>query len=142
MIIKRVDKDNYLSLYKEFSKIKDFRVNSKVTFYELEEIEEWIKNPKENIFYAAFQNEKLVGFCFCKIMSNHWALIDNFYVKPEFRNKNIGKKIQLFIENKLKKANIKYISRVTRSNNIKMHRFLSRTGYSKRDSYVWYDKFL
>lgn len=142
MKIIRVNKHNYKLLFDTFSKRKDFKVNDRISFYEIEEIEEWTKKPKDNLLYAVTYENRLIAFCFCKIISNHWALIDNFYVEPLFRNKKIGKKLQDFIELKLKNLKIKYVSRVTRSNNIKMHRFLNKTGYSKRDSYIWYDKFL
>lgn len=142
MIIKRISKKNYIKFYKEFSKIQSFKVSNKILFYEQKEIKLWLNKPKDNLLYGIFYNKKCVGFCFCKIMSNHWALIDNFYIVPEYRKNKLGNKLQKFIEIKLKKRNIKYISRVTKSNNFGMHKFLKKTGYKKAGKYFWFEKFI
>lgn len=142
MVIKRINKKNYINFYNQFSIIKDFKVSEKITFYEKKEIEFWVSKPKDNLLYGVFNKNKCVGFCFCKIISNHWALIDNFYINVEYRSKNIGSKLQSYIENKLKRRNISYVSRVTRDNNISMHKFLLKNGYAQQDKYIWFDKFL
>lgn len=142
MIIKRINKNNYIKFYNEFSIIKDFKVSEKIPFYEKKEIKFWVSKPKDNLLYGIFDKNKCVGFCFCKIISNHWALIDNFYIHEGYRSRNIGSKLQLYIENKLRRRKISYISRVTRDNNISMHKFLLKNGYSQQEKYIWFDKFL
>lgn len=142
MKIKRINKKNYVNFYNQFSKIKDFKVSKKILFYEINEIKYWIENPKLNLFYGVFEKNKCLGFCFCKIMSNHWALIDNFYISPEYRGNKLGVKLQKFIEIKLKNKNIKYISRVTRNNNRSMKKFLTKNNYKKTGQYTWFEKFL
>jgi len=142
MKIERINKNNYQSFYNKFSKIKDFKVSKKILFYEQTEIKEWIKNPKQNLLYGIFTKDVCVGFCFCKIISNHWALIDNFYVCEAYRRYHLGSKLQKYVEKKLRHRGIKYISRVTKKDNIVMQRFLNRTGYKSVGDYVWFEKFL
>lgn len=142
MKIKRIDKTNYLDFYRQFSIVKDFKISSKISFYELSEIKYWIDNPRDNLLYGVFEKNNCIGFCFCKIISNHWALIDNFYISPPYRKNKLGHKLQIFIEAKLKRNKIKYISRVTKANNFGMHKFLTKTGYRKQEKYLWFDKFL
>lgn len=142
MKIKRINSTNYIKFYNQFSKVTDFKVSENILFYEISELKHWINNPKSNLLYGIFDKDKCLGFCFCKIMSNHWALIDNFYICPESRKNKLGYKLQKFIEKKLKNKNIKYVSRVTRNNNIGMHKFLSKTGYIKSGEYFWFEKFL
>ena len=125
-----------------FSATNALFVNEKIGFYEPCEISDWVKNPKNNILYGVERRGKLIGFCFAKIMSPHWALIDTFYIKPDSRMCGAGRMLQTGIEAILKKRGIKYISRVTRSDNSGMHKFLEKSGYSKRDNYTWFDKFL
>ena len=36
-----------------------------------------------NILGVAEHNDAIVGFFFCKVMSSHWAMLDNFYLLPE-----------------------------------------------------------
>lgn len=142
MKIKKINKKNYINFYNQFSKIKDFKVSEKISFYEISELRHWINNPNSNFLYGIFEADKCLGFCFCKIMSDHWALIDNFYICPENRKNKLGHKLQKFIEEKLKARKIKYVSRVTRSDNAGMHKFLFKTGYNKSGEYLWFEKFL
>lgn len=142
MKIKRIDKQNYKNVYNKFSKIKAFKVQEKILFYELKEFKYWINNPKENLLYGVFDGEECVAFCFCKIISNHWALIDNFYVCEEYRFKNLGSLLQVYIEKKLKSKNISYVSRVTREDNFGIHKFLLKHNYKMHKKYIWFDKFI
>lgn len=142
MKIKKISKKNYLNFYKYFSKIEDFKVSNDILFYELKEIKYWIENPKNNLLYGIFDGDKCCGFCFCKIISNHWALIDNFYISKEYRCKKLGKKLQNHVENILKKRKISYVSRVTKQDNLTMQKFLNKTNYKKQGIYIWFDKFL
>jgi len=125
-----------------FSSLPDFKVNDKIVFYEKKEIKEWLENIWDNKFALLFVNKKIAGFCFYKLMSYHWALIDNFFIKKEYRRDGYGTKLQEFVENNLKESGIFYISRTTRANNNLMHAFLNKTGYSNRGDYTWFDKFL
>ena len=142
MKIKRINKNNYLDFYKKFSKIKDFQVSKKILFYELKEIKYWVENPKDNLLYGIFDKDECVGFCFSKIISNHWALIDNFYICEEYRFKKIGSLLQKHVETILKKRKIEYISRVTKETNKSMQKFLIKNKYIQQEKYVWFDKFL
>jgi hypothetical protein len=64
-----------------------FRVSEAIHFYEERELSEWIARPEENILCVALSGSEIIGFCFCKVMSYHWAMLDNFYVKPGSRGK-------------------------------------------------------
>ena len=125
-----------------FGRTDELAVNNKIGFYEPCELAEWMKKPKENLLYSTKYGGKYVGFVFAKIMSPHWALIDTFYVKPDMRKFGVGRFMQNNIDAAIKKMGVKYISRVTREDNAGMHKFLGKLGYSKRDTYAWFDKFL
>lgn len=143
MKIERINKYNYQDFYKKFCKIKDFKVSKKIAFYEFKEIQFWINKPKDNLLYGVFDKKnECIGFCFCKILSNHWALIDNFYICKDYRKDKIGTFLQKSIEKELKRRNIKYISRVTRHDNLGMHKFLNKTGYKPVGKYIWFEKFI
>jgi len=49
-----------------------------IRFYEHRELEEWITAPKENLLFVLDEGGEIAGFFFCKIMSSHWAYLDNF----------------------------------------------------------------
>lgn len=123
-----------------FVQTEELAVNHKIGFYEPCELAAWMKKPRENLLFAVRYGKRYVAFVFAKIMSPHWALIDTFYVKPDMRKFGIGKFMQEKIDCLLKEAGVKYVSRVTKSENL--HKFLPKMGYSKRDKYTWFDKFL
>jgi GNAT superfamily N-acetyltransferase len=137
----RVGKRQLARFVSEFSGVTDLNVNDKVGFYEECELRAWVKRPSENLLYVAEYGGRYAGFCFAKIMSPHWGLIDTFYVKQEFRKIKVGSFLQHRIELALR-GKVKYISRVTRSDNHGMHAFLKKQGYTARDQYTWFDRFL
>lgn len=140
--ITKLNKDLVDIFYKTFSIEDDFKVNDKISFYEKKEIFEWIGNTKDNLFFIVTVDNRFAGFCFAKVISFHWAIIDAFYIKPEYRRLGLATKLQRFLEKKLREKKIKYASRTPRSNNTKLHNFLEKTGYIKRQNYTWFDKFL
>jgi len=125
----------------EFSDTPGLAVNDKIGFYEPCELRAWMSKPKDNLLYAVLVGGRYAGFCFAKVMSPHWAMIDTFYIKPRYRRGGVGSFLQRGVEAALR-GKVKYVSRVTKADNAGMHAFLDRTGWAKRDSYVWFDKFL
>jgi GNAT superfamily N-acetyltransferase len=142
MRMQRIGARNIPEFTRAFSGVRELAVNSKIGFYGPEELKAWTKKPKDNLLYVCVYGGKYVGFCFAKIMSPHWALIDTFYVKPDMRRFGIGIFMQRFIDAEIKKLGLHYISRVTRLDNDVMHKFLEKAGYSKRDKYTWFDRFI
>jgi len=59
-----------------------FGVSPQIWFYEREELIEWIASPEDNILLVLDDDGRIKGFLFCKVMSSHWAYLDNFYVHP------------------------------------------------------------
>ena len=136
----RINKKDLGRFEKTFSNAKELCVNEKISFYEPCELLAWVKRPSENLLFAVEIGGQYAGFCFAKIMSPHWAMIDTFYVAPAFRKLGVGGFMQKKIDCIIRKSGIKFISRVTKSRSMK--KFLPKMGYSKRDKYVWFDKFV
>lgn len=119
-----------------------FRVSEKIKFYEIEELSEWVLDKVNNILAVAEHNGVVVGFFFCKLMSSHWAFLDNFYLDANFRNDNNGKKMFLFLKNKLSRRNIKYLSILVESDKKALIRYSENLGFSKSNKYQWLELFV
>ena len=142
MKLVKIGRRQLAGFVREFSGVPELAVNEQIGFYEPCELAAWMGKPRENLLYAVLQGGQYAGFCFAKVMSPHWALIDTFYIKPSMRRGGLGIFLQRGVEAALKSRRIRYVSRVTRSDNHSMHRFLGKTGWSRRHEYTWFDKFL
>ena len=61
-------------------------MSDRIRFYEKTELEQWIAVPRHNIVLVVQKwKDRWQGLVYCKVMSHHWAMLDNFYVLPGFR---------------------------------------------------------
>ena len=141
MKIRHAAKADVGRIYKFGTATSAFRVSSKIKFYEKTELTEWVKDKKDNIVVICEDGRNIIGFAYCKIMSNHWAMLDNFYVDPKSRKHGAGSKLQEFIESELLKRKIKYLTLLVEPGN-KARGYLKNHGFSEQGKYVWTDKFL
>ncbi|HEV7394964.1 MAG TPA: GNAT family N-acetyltransferase [Pyrinomonadaceae bacterium] len=119
-----------------------FEVSEDVRFYELDELLSWIESPNENIVLVAETSGKLVGFLFCKVMSWHWAALDNFYIAPAFRGSFALIRLMDELRSILSEKGIYYLSTLVRSDDRKLLEICEKYGFKSEHSYVWLDKFL
>lgn len=119
-----------------------FQVSSRIPFYEPAEVEEWIGKPGDNLVCVADTGAEVVGFLFCKIMSYHWALLDNFYVAPEHRDGVIGTTLLQELIHRLKNRNILYLSSLVEHDRAAIGAWLNNRGFLRSKRYDWYELFL
>lgn len=118
---------------------KAFEVNSYIKFYEPLELEELIKN---DIVLTITSENEIIGFLCCKIMSNHWAMLDNLIIKEEFRGLGYGKSLLNQLFNKLKEKKIEYLSTLVAEENKDLKNQMEHFGFIRQKSYQWMDIYL
>ena len=118
-----------------------FKVNEKILFYEHAELIEWVNNPRENILLVArpVYGSDLAGFLFCKVISHHWAMLDNFFVKQQFRCKGCGKLLLVGLSLQLRQRGIEYLSTLANVSDYKLIEMLPRFGFKQQKTYSWFD---
>jgi GNAT superfamily N-acetyltransferase len=119
-----------------------FAVSEAIRFYEPEEVRDWIAAAKDNIFLVAYAGRELAGFLYCKVMSWHWAMMDNLYVRPEHRAEGVGQALLHALRRELESRGTKYISTLADGEAARTCRFLEQQGFSRGRPYVWYEVFL
>ena len=139
MNIRRAVNDDIPSLYSIAQSTAAFKVSSDIPFYEQEEVEFWIAHPSENIFLVAEDNDTVVGFLFCKIMSPHWAFLDNYYVLPQFRKGSYGKALLAELRSIVRARGLRYVSMLTRGEGSELETIAQKLGFSRQDRYRWWD---
>ena len=140
--VRLADRKDVNAIYGLGVKASGFAVSKKIKFYEKKEIKQWIQGRKNNIVLIAETNSKIVGFAYVKIMSWHWAMVDNFYVLPAYRRKGIGSLIEKSLESELRKKGISYVSRLVKPSHKTSMKFLEKRNFKKESNYAWFDKFL
>jgi len=119
-----------------------FSVSEKIRFYERDELIEWISKPDENILLAAVVDGRIAGFLFTKIMSWHWAMLDNFYLHPAQRGKQIGQRLLEELFKQLRARKIQYVSTLISTEEPELIAYFRRQNFDAGKSYVWCDRFL
>ena len=119
-----------------------FAVSDCIRFYEPGELEEWINSSKENIVLVAECGDDVVAFTYCKIMSFHWAMLDNFFVRPNHRGGECARELMTALQTELKRRCISYLSTCAASDNEKLGKYLTNRGFSLARNYDWYELFL
>lgn len=118
-----------------------FAVSKHISFYERPELYEWIAERNNNIMLVAATSEQIAGFLYCKIMSCHWALLDNFYVHPNQRGHGYGRHLLLELNERLRKRGITYLSCLA-IDDASLSAQLNKLGFCRTKSYAWYETFL
>ena len=121
-----------------------FTVSDRIRFYEKAELQEWIASPKDNILLVlvADSSSDLAGFLFCKIMSYHWAMLDNFYIQPSFRGQHCDGLLMEELAKRLRQRRIAYLTALTANDQPALARYLKRHGFRTASLYQWNELFL
>jgi ribosomal protein S18 acetylase RimI-like enzyme len=119
-----------------------FAVSDRIRFYEKAELEEWIASPRDNILVVADSSAGIAGFLFCKVMSSHWAMLDNFYVQPALRAQEYGDRMMQDLLNRLHDRGISYLTTLTSHDQPALARYLKRYGFQIASLYQWNELFL
>lgn len=119
-----------------------FAVSARIPFYEDEELRQWIREPGENLLCVAAADGRILGFFYCKIMSSHWALLDNFYVVPGVRGGLVGPTMFQELARRLRSRRIAYLSALVEHERRGLARVMRRYGFQPCHTYDWFELFL
>ena len=118
-----------------------FSVSEKIRFYERKELEEWIADPEGNLLLVLDDEDVITGFLFCKIMSYHWAYLDNFYVRPGYRRHGQGMSLMQALLDLLREKKIVYLSTLVEEKDTFLAQYLGMSGFVSEKTYVWLERF-
>jgi GNAT superfamily N-acetyltransferase len=119
-----------------------FRVSERIPFYERDELAEWIASPRDNLLCVAVADTDIVGFFYCKVMSHHWAMLDNFYAIPGASKDGTGQLMFATLCARLRQRGISYLTVLIETGRDALSRLLVRQGFSCAKTYGWYEYFL
>lgn len=121
---------------------ESFQVSERIPFYEKQELQEWVASPRDNILCVAETGGFVVGFFYCKGMSYHWAMLDNFYVIPQQRDGHAGLVLLETLLARLRNRSISYLTTLVECERPQLGRLLQRYGFRRAKCCDWYELFL
>lgn len=130
-----------VKIYKIGMSTDEFAVSSKIKFFTLDELQEFVRR-KDCIFLVASIGGEIAGFVIAFVMARDWLFIDNFYVKRTLRQRGVGSAIENEIERIVRKKKIDYISRIVKPLHASSRKFLKKKGYRETTKFLWLEKFI
>jgi len=143
MEIKTATLEDIDTIIKLGNSVNEFQVNDEVvTFWSKTILVDCIKS-KNNLILIARENKQIIGF----IIANYnpsfkKAIIENIFVNPNFRGKEVGKLLLDNLLSKLKKLGCEYICSLTEIKNNVAVKFYLNNNFNKGINCVWIDKIL
>ncbi len=119
-----------------------FQVSERIPFYIESELREWVSKPADNLLYVLLKDEHFGGFFYCKIMSHHWAMLDNFYVVHPLRGSRAFKCLLDGLVNVLRARGISYLTTLIDVNREELTGIAEHAGFAAARNYVWFERFL
>ena len=123
--------------------VSEFQVSDEApTFWPKKILINCIKGNNSPVLVAE-ENKQIIGF----IIANYnpsfkKATIENIFVNPKNRGKEVGKLLLSQMLNKLKKLDCKYVCALTESHNNLAIEFFLKNEFNKGIDCVWLDKVL
>lgn len=124
------------------AKVRAFEVSAEIPFYEQAELEEWAADSRHNALAVAECQGMLAGFFFCKMMSWHWAMLDNFYVAPGAGSAATAASLWSFLQQELKRRRIVYLTALVEEERKPLVRLMRQRGFRAGKGYRWMEYFV
>lgn len=115
-----------------------FSVSGEITFYERSELQEFIEDSNWELGIALV-NSKIVGFLSVHRMSNHWAMLDNFYVSPPERGTGVSRFMYKWLLETTQTWNSSYLTSLVDVEDSTTAKLLIRQSWSPQKRYQWFD---
>ena len=140
--VRRATPDDIDFVFRMGSEEPAFRVSPGIRFYEREELVEWVAMPENNLLLVLDTGDDVMGFLFCKLMSSHWAYLDNFYVHPAARGHGYGKLLMQALLDILRDRKISYLSTLVAEHDPHLSRYFESGGLAIERTYWWLERFV
>lgn len=108
------------------------------TGYDLEDIMEYISDPKKKMFVACNTNQ-ILGALLAEYHDTY-VYLDTFVVHKDFQGKGVGRVLMSYFEDDVKAHKIPLIESLTEVNNKRMQQFFENNNYSKGNQFIFYSK--
>lgn len=141
MKIRRAKLSDGKELYKILNKTPELRSGTGRETYSLSWIKGAIKDKKTNLTLIAEENKEIIGFLMAEINKNkkysYWI---DLFVKKQFRNKGIAKKLIKKYYSVCDKLKLERIHCLILLKNKKMQKIMKKMKYKQGEKFYFYEK--
>ncbi len=123
--------------------VDEFQVSDEVVTFWPKDILVNCVNSKTDFLLIAEENKNIIGFIIANYNPNFKkAVIENIFVKKDYRKQNIGSQLLDCLLEKLKDLKCEYVCSLVESHNDIAIEFYIKHGFNKGINCVWLDKIL
>jgi len=141
VIIRKAEPSDVDKLYDMGIKENGFVLSTQTRFYTRDYLEKWLQNPQSDILLVAEKDGEIIGFLFCRVFHDSWAMLDNIMVSHSWRRRGIGTALLKECLNKLRMKKVQYIAGIVKEDNESINFFL-KNEFLKGNKFIWIEKFL
>lgn len=141
VLIRDAKPEDLETLYEMGIAEEGFAVSSQSRFYTKDYLRDWIRSPGDDVLLVAEIREQIVGFLFCRVNRNDWAMLENIAVDSSVRRLGIGTALLTECLRKLRTRGISYIAGIVREGNNSLD-FFVHNGFSIGNRFIWIEKHL
>jgi ribosomal protein S18 acetylase RimI-like enzyme len=140
--IRHAKKGDINTIYSMGVRNKELTFSKRERFHTKDELLEWLKKRKENIFLAALIENGVAGFLYAKVIGRHWCMLDILVVDNKYREHGIGSSLLTKLYDMLREQKIDYVQVLEDAHSKKTRKFWKSKGYKEEKLFVWADKYV
>ncbi len=130
------------SIYEIGKSTPEFKIshNPNSIFWPKETLLNWV-GTKEDVLLVAEEKGEIMGFVICRThKKTSTASLDNIWVSPRFRGKDLSKKLLNYLLKELKKREIGYVFGLVKEDNLSSIKFFEKNNFNKGYNFYWVEK--
>lgn len=138
--IRDVAVDDIPIIYAMGENVDEFRTSDQAPTFWPETVLRKCVNKSDIYFLTAVFNKEIVGFVIVNLnKSLSKALIENIFVKPDFRGRGIGTTLAETVIKRAKNERFQFIAVLTPTDDIPAIKTYGKAGFSKGETFLWLD---
>lgn len=138
--IRKVVSEDIPAVYKMGENVDEFHTSDQAPNFWPEAVLRECVNKHDVYFFVATSNNEIVGFIIANLnRSLSKALIENIFVRPDFRKQGIGISLAKKVIDTAKADQFKFISVLTPPDDTAAIKTYKKAGFSKGEVFLWLD---
>jgi len=143
MKIRRGKKHDAKELLHLLNKTPELQGNKNEKFYTINYVHGCLNVKDKGFVLIAEENKKIIGFLIAEIWKKkEYSFLDDIFVSPEFRRKDIASKLEKEYEKYCKKIKLRSIILLTLVKNKKMQKWCKKHNFVRGNKLYFYEKHL
>lgn len=138
--IRKASSQNIPVVYEMGRNVEEFHTSDQAPNFWPKEILQNCIGKEDVYFFVAISETEIVGFIIANCSKSlSKVLIENIFVKPEFRGQGIGTNLARKVIESAKADRYQFISVLTPPSDVAAIKAYEKAGFAKGDTFLWLD---